>query len=284
MGTTSADSHGEMSSDQAHPPRATTYEQAQDAYLCTSDACERYEELANRDVTVRAFATLQARGTYDPERHGDAREYAPLTADEHLEILAAGEVLARHYRHPAQLHRAVQAGASWPQIAAATGSDEAAVRHAYREWADGQRRLHIDYEGEFGLNAAEHSAALHRAAEPEPERAPHGATPDRNRETGLPGPLTVAYAPRTTHRGRRGHHGYSHRRTVGRAPPVRPRRPRRQRRPLAGTRHDVPGRTQLRTGGRRVSRRATRTVAGTGASCRGRPLREHPPHARTHRS
>ena len=195
MGTTSADSHGEMSSDQAHPPRATTYEQAQDAYLCTSGARERYEELANRDVTVRAFATLQARGTYDPERHGDAREYAPLTADEHLEILAAGEVLARHYRHPAQLHRAVQAGASWPQIAAATGSDEAAVRHAYREWADGQRRLHIDYEGEFGLNAAEHSAALHRAAEPEPERAPHGATPDRNRETGLPGPLTVAYAP-----------------------------------------------------------------------------------------
>ena len=195
MGTTSADRHGELSSDQAHPPRATTYEQAQDAYLCTSDARERYEELANRDVTVRAFATLQARGTYDPERHGDAREYAPLTADEHLEILAAGEVLARHYRHPAQLHRAVQAGASWPQIAAATGSDEAAVRHAYREWADGQRRLHIAYEGEFGLNAAEHSAALHRAAEPEPERAPHGATPDRNRETGLPGPLTVAYAP-----------------------------------------------------------------------------------------
>jgi hypothetical protein len=111
-----------------------------------------------------------------------------------LEILAAGEVLARHYRHPAQLHRAVQAGASWPQIAAATGSNEAAVRQAYREWADGQRRLHIDYEGEFGLNAVEHSAALHRAAEPEPERAPDDATSDLNWDTGLPGPLTVAHA------------------------------------------------------------------------------------------
>jgi hypothetical protein len=169
MGTTSDDSHGNMSSDQDHPRRATTYEQAQDAYLSISDARERYEELDNRDITVRALATLQARGTYDPQRHGDADRYPPLTADEHLEILAAGELLARHYRHPALVHYAVIADATWPQIAAATGSDEAAARHAYRKWADGQRRLHIDYEGEFGLNAAEHSAALHRAAEPEPE-------------------------------------------------------------------------------------------------------------------
>jgi hypothetical protein len=169
MDTTSADSHDETPSNQAHdqanPPRATTYEQAQDAYLCPSDARERYEELANRDVTARALATLQARGTYNPERHGDASESPPLTADEHLEILSAGEMLARHYRHPVQVHRAVQAGASWQQIAAATGSDEAAARQGYREWADGQHRLHIDYEGQLGLDAAEHAAALRRAAE-----------------------------------------------------------------------------------------------------------------------
>jgi hypothetical protein len=154
---------------QDHPRRATTYEQAQDTYLSISRARERYEELDNRDITVRALETLQARGTYNPERHGDAGDYPPLTADEHLEILAAGEVLARHYRHPALMHHAVLAGATWPQIAAATGSDEATARHAYREWADGQRRLHIDYEGGLGLNAAEHAAALQRAAEPEPE-------------------------------------------------------------------------------------------------------------------
>jgi hypothetical protein len=169
MGTTSADSHGEMSSDQAHPPRATTYEQARYGYLCMSNARERYEELANRDVTVRALATLQARGTYDPQRHGDADRYVPVTADERLEMLAAGELLARHYRHPADVHRAVLAGASWPQIAAATGSDEAGARRAYREWAEGQHRLHADYEGEFGMDAAEYEAALSRSAEPEPE-------------------------------------------------------------------------------------------------------------------
>ena len=155
--------------EQASPPRATTYEQAQDTYLDISRARERFEELLNRDVTARALATLRARGTYDPERHGDADRYAPLTAGEHLEILAAGELLARHYRHPAHVHQAVLAGASWPQVAAATGADEAAARQAYREWADGQHQLHVDYDGNFGLDAAAHAAALRRAAEPEPE-------------------------------------------------------------------------------------------------------------------
>jgi hypothetical protein len=156
--------------EEASLPRATTYDQAQDTYLSMSRARERFEELDNRDITVRALTTLQARGTYDPQRHGDADRYAPLTADEHLEILAAGELLARHYRHPALVHHAVVAGASWPQIAAATGSDEAAARRAYREWAGGQHGLYVDYEGEFGMGPAEHEAALHRAAEPaEPE-------------------------------------------------------------------------------------------------------------------
>jgi hypothetical protein len=150
--------------------RATTYEQAQDTYLCMSRARERFEELDTRDITVRALATLQARGTYDPQRHADADRYPPLTADEHLEILAAGELLARHYRHPALVHHAVLAGASWPQIAAATGSDEATARQAYRQWADDQHRLYAHYEGQFGMDAAEHEAALRRAAEPaEPE-------------------------------------------------------------------------------------------------------------------
>jgi hypothetical protein len=167
--STATDPAGQKPDDQASPSRATTYEQAQSTYPCTIDARERFEELDNRDLQARALAKLQTRGTYDPDRHGDPGNYPPLTTDEHLEVLAAGELLARHYRHPALVHHAVQAGASWPQIAAATGSDEAATRQAYREWAEGQHRLHVDYEGQFGLDDAEHAAALHRAAEPSAE-------------------------------------------------------------------------------------------------------------------
>ena len=166
---------GDQIAESADQLPATTYEQAQATYRCTSDARERFEELDNRDLSARAIATLQARGTYDPQQHGDADKYPPLTAEEHLEVLAAGELLARHYRHPALVHYAVLAGASWPQVAAATGSDEVPVRQAYRQWADGQHRLYTDYEGRFGMDAAGHATALRRAAEPR-------AGPDIERE------------------------------------------------------------------------------------------------------
>jgi hypothetical protein len=166
---------GNQTAGAGSPPPATTYEQAQATYRCTSDARERFEELDNRDLGARAIATLQGRGTYDPQRHSNAAKYPPLTAEEHLEVLAAGELLARHYRHPALVHYAILAGASWSQVAAATGSEEAATRQAYREWADGQHRLHADYESKFGLDAVEHAAALRRAAEPP-------ASPGKERE------------------------------------------------------------------------------------------------------
>jgi hypothetical protein len=150
----------------ASPSRATTYQQAETSYRCTIDARERFEELTNRDLMARAHATLMARGTYDPQKHGDTGKYPPLTAEEHLEILAAGEMLARYYRHPALVHHAVKAGASWSQVAAATGSDETQVWQGYREWAGGQHRLHGDYQGKFGMDDAEHTAAINRAAEP----------------------------------------------------------------------------------------------------------------------
>jgi hypothetical protein len=185
----------------ASPPRAITYQQAQASYQCTIDARERFEELTNRDQMVRAHATLKARGTYHPHKHGDADHYQPLTAAEHLEILAAGDMLARYYRHPALIHHAVKAGASWLEIAAATGSDEAQARQGYREWADGQHRLYADYQGEFGLDAG-HAAAINRAAEPQvgehdqdwagprftrrsPEPAPEHPASGRQAEAGL---------------------------------------------------------------------------------------------------
>lgn len=143
-----------------------SYGQALDSYRSTIEACERFEELSTRHLVVQAVAKLKASGTYDPARHSHVSRCQPLTAAEHLELLAAGEMLARHYRHPAYVHDAVQAGATWPQIAQATGSAEAQVRQQYREWADSQHRLHDYYGGTIGLNDADHATAIKRAAEP----------------------------------------------------------------------------------------------------------------------
>jgi hypothetical protein len=91
---------------------------------------------------------------------------------EHLEMLAAGELLARYYRHPAHAHRALQAGATWEQVAAATGRDEAQARRDYLEWAEDEHRLWEDYNGEYGIDAAEYAAAIARADPAKPRTVP----------------------------------------------------------------------------------------------------------------
>jgi hypothetical protein len=106
---------------------------------------------------------IVARGDYDSRIHGDVRGFEPLTVTEHLELLAAGELLARYYRHPAHAHRALLAGATWDEVAAATGRDEARARRDYREWAEDEHRLWADYDGEFGIDADEYAAAIARA-------------------------------------------------------------------------------------------------------------------------
>jgi hypothetical protein len=148
--------------ERASPP-ATTYQETSSRYSTATSARERFEELVVRDVSARAFMALAARGDYDPQIHGDVGGSEPLTVTEHLELLAAGEVLARYYRHPAHAHRALQAGATWAQVAAATGRDEAQARREYREWAADEYRLWVDYDGEFGMDAAEYAAAIARA-------------------------------------------------------------------------------------------------------------------------
>ncbi len=141
----------------------TTYQETSGRYRATSDARERFEELAVRDVSARAFMALAARGDYDPRIHGDVGVFESLTVTEHLELLAAGELLARYHRHPAHAHRALQAGATWEQVAAATGRDETQARRDYREWAEDEHRLWADYDGELGIDAAEYAAAIARA-------------------------------------------------------------------------------------------------------------------------
>ncbi len=135
------------------------------------DARDRYDELTQRDLSARARATLVACGKYDPAKHGSA-DPEPLTLTEHLEVLANGEVVARVYRHPVQVDRALQAGATWEQIADACGCSEAHARQDYRDWAEDQHRLWTGElggsAGRFGMNDADYAAAIARANEPDP--------------------------------------------------------------------------------------------------------------------
>ena len=133
-----------------------TYHEAMD--LSLRDQIARYEELTGRNLVARSIAALQARGGYDKDKHPDPGEYQPLTAAEHLEMLALGEAIAFYYRHPSQVDGAVRAGATWAQIAAARNTEPEAARAAYREWADGQHTY-------AGMGDDEYAAALRAAGE-----------------------------------------------------------------------------------------------------------------------
>jgi hypothetical protein len=150
---------------QAAALRPTTYHEASSAYRYAGDAQKRHDQLTQQDALARAKATLRARGEYDPAKHG-TEEHEPLSVDEHLEVLATGEVVARMYRHPANVDRALEAGATWEQVAAALDCDEAQARQDYRTWAEGQHRLWAGECGsgaKLGMNDAEYAKALARA-------------------------------------------------------------------------------------------------------------------------
>jgi hypothetical protein len=144
------------------------------------DQEKRFRVLAGHDALAGAIASGKARGTYVPSEYVNEQRYPPLTLNEHLEMLALGENLARYYRHPAQVDKAVKAGASWDQIAAATGTTAEAARTAYREWAEGQHQQYAG-TGRFGLDDAGYTAALEAAGEPGPAAATEGAAEDTRR-------------------------------------------------------------------------------------------------------
>jgi len=141
------------------PP--VTWTDANRRYPGTHEAQERFAQLAMRDQLARSYAKLRASGTYDPAEHGKG-DTEPLTVAEHLELVATGEMLARYYRSPNFAHRALQAGATWQQIADARGTTEGDVRSQYREWAAGQHCLWVTTGSKFGLGDAEYAAALAR--------------------------------------------------------------------------------------------------------------------------
>ena len=136
-----------------------TYDEAAAGNI--ADQMDRYRELVDQDLMARSIAILKTRGTYEPNKHVNEEKFPPLTTGEHLELLALGERIARYYQHPAQVDKAVRAGASWAQIAAATGTTENAARAAYGEWAQGQHRLYADLG--IGLDDAEYAAAVEAA-------------------------------------------------------------------------------------------------------------------------
>jgi hypothetical protein len=146
----------------------TTFSEAWD--MPFTDVLNRYQVLENRGTMFRAIATLRMRGEWNDDRSLDPDDYPPLTVAEHLEMLALGEVIARHYRHPSQVHHTVMAGATWEQIAAATGGDPGQARQAYRDWAEGQHQLRQDFPGGItGLGDHEYAAAIKAAGAAGPE-------------------------------------------------------------------------------------------------------------------
>ena len=132
-----------------------------------TDVLNAYQALNDRDSMARSIAAQQARGTWKADGSIRAEDYPPLTVAEHLELIALGERLARYYRHPALVHHAVTAGATWEQIAAATGGSVSQARQAYVDWAVGQHRLRQDFPGgTLGLGDDDYAAAMKAAGEP----------------------------------------------------------------------------------------------------------------------
>jgi len=153
----------------SEPP--VTYDQASHRYgPRTHAARERYDELSMREHLSRAYARLKASGQYDPAKHG-TRGTEPLTAAEHLELLATAEYLARAYKPHGEVDHALRAGATWRQVAEALGTDEAMARVEYRAWADGQHDMLRWTDGRLGMSDAEYAEVLARAGEPDPGAA-----------------------------------------------------------------------------------------------------------------
>src|SRR5580658_4565231 len=84
--------------------RPVTYHEAVTGSIVDQE--KRYRQLAQHDALAGAIAIGKARGTYEPSQYVNEEKYPPLTVAEYLEMLALGEVIARYYRHPSQVHEA----------------------------------------------------------------------------------------------------------------------------------------------------------------------------------
>jgi hypothetical protein len=105
-------------------------------------AVARYNDLRTRDLLASAAADLSS---------GEPPYDAPLPAQEALELLALGEVIARKAGYGRQLtvRSARTAGASWSQIGAALGTTKQSAWEAHNRWIDQQAEQHgrVRYQG-----------------------------------------------------------------------------------------------------------------------------------------
>jgi hypothetical protein len=177
--------------------RSLTYDRASAEYNIVT-ARKRHDDLVLRALSASTVAGLRERGEFDPHNAGHQllAESEPLTAAERLVLIATGEVVARHYRHPSDLDHAVRSGATWEQIGAARGESAEQVRFEYRGWAEGQHDMWAStgvWEGEpghrFGMNDSDYADAMRYASVPtERERqAGQAARAERTRRTGWAG-------------------------------------------------------------------------------------------------
>jgi hypothetical protein len=141
--------------------RPVTYLQA--AAMSASEALIWYQLLERRDRLSRTSARAHPQGGC--RRSGAVFE--PLTVREFLELLSLGEHLARHFRDSFRVHQAVQAGATWPRIAAARAETSLQARQNYVIWADEQRAIaEADPGMTTGMSKAEHVIARAAASMP----------------------------------------------------------------------------------------------------------------------
>jgi hypothetical protein len=172
------DKHSDATSDIAAKaaPRPVTYHQASSRNRGIVDARERYEALTDRKMAVDTVRILRERGEFDAANpaHASLAEREPLSTGDWLEMMAAGEVLARYYQHPTMLDHAARAGASWEQIGDARGTSAAQARQDYREWARGQHDMWAstgvwaeEPAHRIGMTDEDYVAAMARSADSE---------------------------------------------------------------------------------------------------------------------
>jgi hypothetical protein len=135
--------------------------------VTTIDELEREHTLltaAHRYDDLRLRHTLLGSDTDTDTDH----ERVHLPEDEALELLALGEVLSRKASYGRQLavRAARAAGASWSQIAAATGVTKQSAWEAHQAWIQGQADAHRTRDWE-GFTAEEERDARRLAGSPD---------------------------------------------------------------------------------------------------------------------
>jgi hypothetical protein len=121
-------------------------------------AVARFEDLRSRE-SIAGSASEEAPEVADAER---------LSADDVLELLALGEVIARKtgYGRQLSIRHAREAGASWTAIGRALGTTKQAAWEAHTRWIDGQSGRHRG-SGFEGMDDGEAADARRHAGSPD---------------------------------------------------------------------------------------------------------------------